>query len=99
MDEDLLVAHVTEVRGTRIKAKVIQGKNEAHLFYGGELVRNVSVGGYVKIPCGFDLVIGKIDGEYQAERLNLSHDWFSLQYDGIYLGNKCSISGNALVIS
>ena len=74
MDEDLLVAHVTEVRGTRIKAKVIQGKNEAHLFYKGELVRNVSVGGYVKIPCGFDLVIGKIDGEYQAERFNLSDD-------------------------
>ena len=74
MDDDLLVAHVTEVRGTRIKAKVIQGKNEAHLFYKGELVRNVSVGGYVKIPCGFDLVIGKIDGEYQVERFNLSYD-------------------------
>lgn len=68
MDDTLLVAEVTEIRGTKIRARVHSDKNEAYLFYHGKLVRNVSVGGYVKIPCGFSQVIGTIEGEYQQER-------------------------------
>ena len=68
MNEALLIAHVTEVRGVKVKAKMLHGKNEPHIFFRGELIKNVSVGSYVKIPCGFDLVIGTIDGEIQQER-------------------------------
>ena len=68
MDDALLIAHVTEIRGTKVKAKMLQGRNEPHLFYKGTLIKNVSVGGYVKIPCGFDLVIGVIEGEIQIEK-------------------------------
>lgn len=71
MDDALLIAHVTEIRGTKVKAKMLQGRNELHLFYKGTLIKNVSVGGYVKIPCGFDLVIGVIEGEIQIEKAHL----------------------------
>lgn len=76
VDESLLVAKVTEIRGTKIRAKVFRDKNEAFIFCNGNLVRNVSVGGYVKIPCGFDQVIGRIEGEVQQEKFptNLNYD-------------------------
>jgi hypothetical protein len=50
---------------------MIEGCNESHLFYNGQLIKNVSVGSYIKIPCGFDLVIGVIEGEIQQERDHL----------------------------
>lgn len=65
--DTLLVAKVTEIKGTRIRAKVLQDKNEAFIFDEGNLIRNVSVGGYVKIPCGFKQVVGRIEGEVQQE--------------------------------
>lgn len=69
MNESLRVAEVVEVRGTRIKAKVFSDKNDFHVFNDGSLVRNVSVGGYVRIPCGFSDVIGVIEGEIQTENI------------------------------
>jgi hypothetical protein len=45
LDNNLLVARVIEVRGIKIRAKVFSDKNEAFLFNGGRLIRNVSVGG------------------------------------------------------
>ena len=92
MDDALLVAHVTEVRGIRIKAKVIRGRNESHLYYNGDLVKNVSVGGYVKIPCGFELVIGKIDGEYQIERGNLSDNFERREKESVLYDRMVDIS-------
>lgn len=68
LDSSLIVARVVEVRGTKIKARVHGDKNEAYLFNRGTLIRNVSVGGYVKIPCGFDQIIGRIEGEVQSEQ-------------------------------
>lgn len=65
LDDSLLVARVTEVRGTKVRAHVFSNRNEAYLFHHGELVRGVTVGGYVKIPSGYDQIIGRIEGEYQ----------------------------------
>lgn len=65
--DDLLVAHVTRVSGTAIRAKVLAEKNEAYLIHDGELIRNVSVGGYVRMPYGFSDIVGVIEGEEQVE--------------------------------
>ena len=53
LDQDfLLVGEVAEVRGTVVKVRVYSEANEASAFFHGSLVRGVSVGGYVRIPCG-----------------------------------------------
>ena len=64
--DSLLIGQVVEVKGTKIKARVFKDKNETYLFHNGSLIKNIAVGGYVKIPTGYDQVIGRIDGEYQT---------------------------------
>lgn len=66
-DDCLLVGEVSEVHGARLKVRVYADANEAHTFFHGEVVRGVSVGGYLKIPCGYNSVIGIIEGDYQQE--------------------------------
>lgn len=68
LDDALLMGEVCEVRGAKLRVRVYGDANEAHTFYHGNLVKGVSVGGYVKIPCGFDDVIGAIEADYQQER-------------------------------
>ena len=63
----LLIGEVTDVHGTKVKVKVYSQANEARVFYHGELVRGVSVGGYFRLPCGYDDVIGVVEGGYQQE--------------------------------
>ena len=63
----LLIGEVTEVRGTKVKVRVYSQANEVNVFYHGELVRGVSVGGYLRLPCGYDDVIGVVEGDYQQE--------------------------------
>ena len=63
----LLIGEVTDVRGTKVKVRVYSQANEASVFYHGELVRGVSVGGYLRLPCGYDDVIGVVEGDYQQE--------------------------------
>ena len=63
----LLIGEVAEVRGTKVKVRVYSQANEASVFYHGELVRGVSVGGYLRLPCGYDDVIGVVEGDYQQE--------------------------------
>lgn len=65
--DELVVGEVSEVRGAKLKVHVYGEANEAHIFYHGDLVKGVSVGGYLKIPCGYDSVIGIIEGDYQEE--------------------------------
>src|SRR4051794_29788011 len=70
IDQELLVeeavfrvGEVVGVLGRTIKIRVDKAKNGSHLLYRGKLLRNVSVGGYVKISKGFSDLIGKVDGE------------------------------------
>jgi len=37
------------------------------LLYKGELLKNISVGGYIKITKGFTKIVGKVDGEFTHE--------------------------------
>lgn len=66
-DDSLLVGEVSEVHGAHLKVRIYADANEVHTFFRGEVVRGVSVGGYIKIPCGYDNVIGIIEGDYQQE--------------------------------
>lgn len=65
--DELVVGEVSEVHGAKLKIRVYGEANEAHIFYRGNLIKGVSVGGYLKIPCGYDSIIGIIEGDYQEE--------------------------------
>lgn len=61
------VGQVIEVRGQKLRIRVFENKNSNILIYQGKIIKNVSVGSFVKIPKGFNNIIGKIEGEYIQE--------------------------------
>jgi DNA helicase HerA-like ATPase len=61
------IGRVISVDGRIVKVKVDKSKNSSHLMYKGELLKNVSVGGYIKIVKGFTKIVGKVDGEFVEE--------------------------------
>lgn len=66
-DAIFTIGKVVAVEGRTIRVKVDKTKNTSHLIYKGELLRNISVGGYVKILKGFTKIIGKVEGENVSE--------------------------------
>ena len=61
------VGQVVEIIGQDVKVKVDTGKNTSSLIYKGDIIQNISVGGYLKIKKGFEIMIGKIEGESVKE--------------------------------
>jgi hypothetical protein len=61
------IGRVISVDGRVINVKVDKMKNTSHLLYKGELLKNISVGGYIKIIKGFTKIIGKVEGEFISE--------------------------------
>lgn len=61
------IGHVVEISGRSVRVSVDKEKNGSHLIYRGKPLRNVSVGGYVKIAKGFNDIIGKVEGESVSE--------------------------------
>jgi len=61
------IGQVISVDGRLVRVKVDRAKNTSHLVYKGELIKNVAVGGYIKIAKGFTSMIGKVDGEFVEE--------------------------------
>jgi len=57
------VGRVVSVEGRQVHVAVDKLKNGAHLLFRGGIVRNVAVGGYLKITKGFSELIAKVDGE------------------------------------
>lgn len=68
----LKVGSVFSVEGRTIKILVDKKKNTSNLFYQGEVIKNISVGGYIKIAKGFIRIICKIEGEHIKENKILS---------------------------
>lgn len=68
-DSILKVGKVVSVTGRTVKVKVDKAKNVSHLLFNGEIVKNISVGGYLKIRKGFETIVGKIEGEYINENI------------------------------
>jgi len=73
----LKIGSVSEVKGKNIIIKVDKNKNAPHLLYDGRVIKNVSVGSYVKIGKGFNEIIGKIEGEFISEDINLETNNYS----------------------
>jgi len=67
LDSVLKIGAVVAVRGRSVDIRVDTTKNASHLLYNGELLRNVSVGSYIKIAKGFTHLVGKIEGEFITE--------------------------------
>lgn len=66
-DDLLKIGYVIEIEGRRVSIFVYEEKNSQHIFYNGELIKNVGVENYIEIRKGFSKLIGKIDGEYIKE--------------------------------
>jgi len=58
---------VYSVDGREIKIRVDHNKNSSHLIYKGTLIKNVSVGSYIKILKGYIPIIGKVESEFLYE--------------------------------
>lgn len=58
---------VYSVDGREVKILVDHNKNSSHIIYKGKLIKNVSVGSYVKILKGYIPIIGKVESEFLYE--------------------------------
>lgn len=58
------IGNVVSVNGRDVRIKVDRDKNSSHLIYKGELIKNVSVGSYLKIIKGFITIICKVESEF-----------------------------------
>jgi hypothetical protein len=67
LDSIFRVGRVQAVRGRQIEIKVDKTKNGSHILFKDEVLRNVSVGGYLKIAKGFTEIIVKVDEESVQE--------------------------------
>lgn len=70
----LKIGSVSEVKGKNILVRVDKNKNAPHLIFDGKIIKNVSVGSYVKIAKGYNEIIGKIEGEFISEDKNLENN-------------------------
>ncbi len=66
-DSIFKIGKVITVEGRTVRVKVDKVKNTSHLLYKGELLKNISVGGYIKIIKGFTKIVGKVEGEFINE--------------------------------
>ncbi|WP_298221151.1 ATP-binding protein [Flavobacterium sp.] len=99
MEEEIIkdsifrIGCVTSVDGRAIRVSVDKAKNSSHLLYKGELVKNVSVGSYIKIIKGFTKIIGKVEGEYTIEDKNYSNKEYSSDKEKISRTLNVSLLG------
>jgi uncharacterized protein len=66
-DSIFKIGKVTSVEGRTVKVKVDKTKNTSNLLYKGKLLKNIAVGGYIKIIKGYTIIVGKVEGEYITE--------------------------------
>jgi DNA helicase HerA-like ATPase len=83
-DSIFKVGKVISIDGRDVKVAVDKSKNSSNLLYKGELLKNISVGGYIKITKGFTVIVGIVEGESIAED--------SRYTDKAYRSNKDKIS-------
>jgi DNA helicase HerA-like ATPase len=79
----LKIGNVNAVKGRKVDVVVEKSKNSSHLLYNGEIIKNVSVGGYVKITKGFEELVGKIEGEYVSADKSLDKKEYAHNRDKI----------------
>lgn len=72
----LRIGQVISVEDRTIEVEVDKLKNSSHLVYAGNIIKNTSVGGYVKIGKGYTWIIGKIEGERVLEDKDFSKKYY-----------------------
>ncbi|MCA0445159.1 MAG: ATP-binding protein [Bacteroidetes bacterium] len=83
LDALLSIGKVISVKGRLVEVLVSKTKNSSILLYDGQIIKNVSVGSYVKIGKGFEELIGKIEGEYTTEDKAFNQKSYSNERDKI----------------
>lgn len=73
------VGEVHSVNGRSVRVLVDNNKNDTHLLYNGTLIKNVSVGSYVKIAKGYVRIIAKVEGEYIGMDKDIPEGYHSAQ--------------------
>lgn len=69
------VGEVYSVNGREVCIKVDKNKNLSHLLYKGDLIKNVSVGSYLKILKGFICIIAKVESETIKENYAINSNY------------------------
>ena len=87
------IGTVLSVSGREVKVKVDKQKNLPHIIFNGTLIKNISVGGYLKIINGFNALIAKIDGEFITTDDKLPNNNYKAAEDRIYRVLVCSLIG------
>jgi hypothetical protein len=72
-----------EVIGQAVKVRIDTGKNTSSILYKGDIIQNISVGGYVKIKKDFEEIIGKIEGELIKENKDNSQKNYTNNKDKV----------------
>lgn len=78
-DSVFRIGTVSSVNGREVKIRMDRNKNSSHLIYKGSLIKNVSVGSYVKILKGFTPIIGKVESESIYENDDQKADVYSAE--------------------
>lgn len=92
-DSIFKIGHVISVEGRSVVIIVDKAKNSSHLVFNGELIKNVSVGSYLKIYKGFSKIIGKVEGEFTSEDLKFKAKKYVSDKDRISRSLKLSLLG------
>ena len=74
-DSIFIIGTVFSVEGRKVRVKVNKNKNLSHLSYNGKIIKNVSVGSYIKIAKGFIEIIGKVEGEHTTREKNFNEEY------------------------
>ncbi len=92
-DSIFKIGHVISVDGRSVLILVDKAKNSSHLVFNGELIKNVSVGSYLKIFKGFTKIIGKVEGEFTSEDLKFKSKKYVSDKDRVSRSLKLSLLG------
>jgi DNA helicase HerA-like ATPase len=92
-DSVFRIGKVISVDGRSVDVSVDKSKNTSHLVFKGELIKNVSVGSYIKIVKGFTKIICKVDGEFIKEDYRFPEGDFHSERDRIKRTLKVSLLG------
>ncbi len=87
------VGRVISIEGRSVKIIVHKNKNTSHILYEGEILKNITVGGYIKIRKGFISIIGKVDGEFTNEDKPIASKDYKSEKDKIIRILKVSLVG------
>lgn len=87
------IGTVLSVSGREVKVKVDKQKNLPHIIFNGTLIKNISVGGYLKIINGFNALVAKIDSEYITVDDKIPNNNYTAEEDRVCRILICSLLG------